>query len=126
MLLYYFINTGILFIALLHIWFCMLEMFLWQKPLGLKTFKLEPDFAARSAPLAANQGLYNLFLSAGLCWGFFTRDPAQGFSLKVFFLLCVLIAGIYGSATVNRRIFWIQGVPAAIVLLLIFLPILVA
>jgi len=113
------INLGIIIVALLHIWFAILEMFLWQKPLGLKTFKLESEFAKRSAALAANQGLYNLFLSAGLIWSLFSSDPFQAFNLKIFFLSCVLIAGIYGGITVSKRIFYVQGLPAAIILLLI-------
>jgi len=109
------INTGVIIIALLHVYFCLLEMVFWQKPLGMKVFKLDADFAHRSAMLAANQGLYNLFLSAGLIWSLFA-DMAFAFQLQCFFLSCVLIAGIYGGITVNKRIFFVQGVPAAIVL----------
>lgn len=110
------INSAICIIAILHIWFCVLEMFLWQKPLGLKIFKLDAESARISARLAANQGLYNLFLSAGLFWSIFTINPFLAYQLKVFFLSCVLIAGIYAGITVNRRIFWVQGLPALLTL----------
>lgn len=109
-------NIGILLVAALHIWFCILEMFLWKKPLGLKTFKLNQEFANQSAPLAANQGLYNAFLSAGLIWGLLSNNS---FHIEIFFLSCVIIAGIYGAFTVNKRIFFIQALPAIITFILV-------
>jgi len=98
----------ILLVALLHLYFLVLEMFLWTKPLGLKTFRQTLETAERSKVLAANQGLYNGFLAAGLVWAVATgqRDVA------LFFLGCVVVAGSYGAATVNRRIFFVQALPA--------------
>lgn len=114
------INIGILIVALIHLWFCVLEMFLWQKPLGLKIFKLQPEFAKQSAVLAANQGLYNLFLSAGLIWSLIASDASQAFQLKIFFLCCVLIAGIFGAITASKRIILVvQAMPAVVCLLLL-------
>lgn len=113
------ITLGVLLIALLHVWFAILEIFLWKKPLGMKTFHLDPVFAKRSAPLAANQGLYNLFLSAGLIWSVVTSNATEASSFKIFFLSCILIAGIFGALTANRKIFFIQAMPAIILLLLI-------
>ena len=103
-------------VALLHAWFLVLEMFLWTKPLGLKTFRNSLEHAQASAALAANQGLYNGFLSAGLLWGLVTFPPSQAFAVKTFFLLCVITAGIYGSITVSRRIFMVQATPAILAL----------
>ena len=111
-----FVNVLIIFIALLHFWFFILETFLWQKPYGMKVFKLNAEFAKQSATLAANQGLYNLFLSAGLLWSLFTLDLTQALHLKIFFLSCVLIAGVYGGITASFRILIIQGLPALVVL----------
>lgn len=119
MMITLFVNIGILLTAILHLWFCVLEMFLWQKPLGLKIFKLDQEFAKRSAPLATNQGLYNAFLSAGLCWSLFSSDPIQALHLKIFFLSCVVLAGIYGGVTVNTRILFIQALPAGLTLILL-------
>lgn len=109
----------ILFVALLHIYFLILEMFLWDKPAGLRAFGHSKEQAATSKSLAANQGLYNGFLAAGLLWGIF-QGPS-GFDFKLFFLLCVLIAGLYGGLTVNKKIFYVQAVPAFIGLILLFL-----
>lgn len=95
-------------VALLHVYFLVLEMFLWTRPLGLKTFRNSPDKAAATRVLAANQGLYNGFLAAGLLWGLATSQ----WNVVVFFLLCVVIAGAYGAWSVNKRIFFVQGVPA--------------
>ena len=117
--MYILINIAILLIAVLHGWFLILEMFLWQKPLGLKTFQLTNSFAAQSAPLAANQGLYNGFLSAGLFWSLLNADPVVATQLKIFFLGCIALAGIYGSITVNKKILWIEGFPAIVVLILL-------
>ena len=102
-------------VAALHIYFLILEMFLWTKPLGLKTFKMTPNQADATRVLAANQGLYNGFLAAGLLFSLFLGSP--GAIVQGFFLLCVVIAGIYGAATVNRRIFFIQSLPALLGLL---------
>jgi putative membrane protein len=103
-------------VALEHLYILVLEMFLWTKPRGLKTFKLTPEFAKASQGLAKNQGLYNGFLAAGLMWGLLHPQPDMAFQLKVFFLGCVVTAGIYGALTVNRRIFFMQGVPALLAL----------
>jgi putative membrane protein len=114
-------NSLVALVAALHIYFLILEMFLWTKPLGLKTFRNSPEKAADSSVLAANQGLYNGFLAAGLIWGLIQSVPAFAFQIKVFFLLCVIIAGIYGAATVSRRILLVQAAPAAIALILLWL-----
>jgi len=103
-------------LALEHIWFLVLEAFLWQRPLGLKTFRLSPADAATTAPLAKNQGLYNGFLAAGLVWGAWVLGPSANgpgdHCPALFFAGCVLIAGVVGAATVNKRIFFVQGLPA--------------
>ena len=104
-------------VALLHVWFLVLEMFLWDKPTGLKTFGHTAAEAATSKVLAANQGLYNGFLAAGLVWGL-TLGTA-GTSVKVFFLACVIVAGVYGAATASRKILFVQALPAAIALALV-------
>ncbi len=109
----------IVLVALLHVYFMYLEMVAWNQPLGRKVFKLTPEFAAASKALAANQGLYNGFLVAGLVWGLMLGEA--GFSVKVFFLACVVIAGIFGAATVSRRILYVQAVPAAFALLALWL-----
>jgi putative membrane protein len=114
-------NLLVALVAILHVYFLVLEMFLWQKPLGLKTFRNSPEKAAETAVLAANQGLYNGFLAAGLVWGLLQSAPAFGFQIKAFFLLCVIVAGIYGAATVSRRILYVQAAPAAIALILLWL-----
>jgi putative membrane protein len=114
-------NILVALVAVLHLYFLILEMFLWTKPLGLKTFRNTPEKAADSAVLAANQGLYNGFLAAGLVWGLLQGTPGFAFQIKMFFLLCVIIAGIYGAATVSRRILWVQAAPAAIALILLWL-----
>lgn len=102
-------------VAALHLGFLVMEMFLWNTPRGRATFGTTREFAAESATLAANQGLYNGFLSAGLIWGLIAADPV-GFQAKVFFLVCVIIAGLYGAKTVSRRILFIQAGPAALAL----------
>lgn len=99
-------------VAALHIYFLILEMFLWQKPQGLKTFKTTPEKAEITAVLAANQGLYNGFLAAGLLWGIVLGEA--GDPVKLFFLLCVAVAGLYGAATVSRKILFVQTIPALI------------
>src|SRR4051812_29375142 len=109
----------VIVVAFLHVYILVLEMFWWDKPRGLKAFGTTPEFAAQSKVLAANQGLYNGFLAAGLLWGL-ALGPA-GFAVKVFFLACVLVAGVYGAATANKRILFVQALPAAVGLLLIVL-----
>ncbi len=116
------VNILVVLIALLHVWILILEMFLWQTPMGMKTFRLSQEFAHQSAALAANQGLYNGFLSAGLLWSVFYSNPSCALHIKIFFLSCVSLAGIYGSISIaNRRIFFIQALPALIALILLFL-----
>ena len=105
-------NLLVALVALLHAGFLVLEMFLWTTPFGLKTFNMTPEFAAASATLAANQGLYNGFLVAGLVWGLVADET----DVLVFFLLCVIVAGLYGAATVSRRILLVQALPAALAL----------
>jgi putative membrane protein len=114
-------NTLVALVAALHLYFLILEMFLWTRPLGLKTFHNSPEKAADSAVLAANQGLYNGFLAAGLVWGLVHPTPGFAFQIKVFFLTCVIVAGVYGAATVSRRILFVQAAPAAIALVLLWL-----
>jgi len=106
-------------VALLHVYFLVLEMFLWDKPLGRKTFGLTPEFAAASKSLAANQGLYNGFLAAGLAWGL--GLGAAGFQIKLFFLACVIVAGVFGAITASRKILWVQAVPGGAALALVIL-----
>ena len=104
-------------VAVLHIYFLVLEMFLWDKPIGLKVFGQSLEKAKTTKVLAANQGLYNGFLAAGLVWGLLLGPEAT--SIKVFFLSCVIVAGLYGAATASRKILFIQAMPAAIGLALI-------
>lgn len=103
-------------VALLHFWFLVLEMFLWTRPAGRRAFGLTAEFAQQTKVLAANQGLYNGFLAAGLLWGL-----CQGQAVTLFFLGCVLIAGIFGGLTASRKILWIQALPALIGLILVAL-----
>jgi putative membrane protein len=105
-------NVFVALIALLHVYILVLEMFLWTTPRGLKAFGLTPEFAEQSKVLAANQGLYNGFLAVGLAWGLYLG--AEGHGVKLFFLGCILVAGLYGAATANKRILFIQAIPAAI------------
>ena len=112
-------NVLVALIALLHIYILVLEMFLWDKPAGLRAFGQTREAAAASKVLAANQGLYNGFLAAGLFWGL--SLGAAGTGVKVFFLCCVLVAGLFGAATASRRILFVQAVPTAIALALVFL-----
>ena len=114
-------NILVALVAALHVYFLTLEMFLWTKPRGLKTFRNTPEKAADSAVLAANQGLYNGFLAAGLVWGLVQGVPGFAFQIKTFFLLCVIVAGVYGAVTVSRRILLVQAAPAAIALVLLWL-----
>ncbi len=101
-------------VALLHGYFLVLEMFLWTKPYGRRVFQLTPEKAEATRTLAANQGLYNGFLAAGLAWGLLAGT--DGYVIKVFFLGCVIVAGIFGGATVGRKILWVQAVPGALAL----------
>jgi putative membrane protein len=104
-------------VAALHVYFLVLEMFLWTTPTGRRVFGLDAEFAERSKSLAANQGLYNGFLAAGLIWGLVSGHT----DVRVFFLVCVVVAGVYGAATVNRRILIVQAVPAAMALVAVAL-----
>ena len=110
-------NIAVALVALLHLYFLVLEMFLWDKPFGMRTFRLTPEFAAASKGLAANQGLYNGFLVAGLVWGLVLG--AAGIQIKVFFLTCVIVAGVFGTVTVNRKIFWVQAMPGVAALAIV-------
>ena len=110
-------NIAIGFVVLLHVYFLVLEMFLWNKPFGRRVFRTTPEFAAASAKLAANQGLYNGFLAAGLVWGLMLG--AAGLEVKFFFLACVVIAGVFGAVTVNRYILFIQAVPGIVAMALL-------
>ncbi len=112
-------TLAVLIIAALHAYFLVLEMFLWTKPTGLRTFGMTPEQAKATAPLAANQGLYNGFLAAGLLWGVLLGSA--GFNVRVFFLLCVIVAGVFGAATAKRSILFIQALPALIALVLVWL-----
>jgi putative membrane protein len=106
-------------VALLHVYFLVLEMFLWDKPLGLRVFRHSAAEAAASKVLAANQGLYNGFLAAGLAWGI--SLGAAGVSIKLFFLGCVIVAGIFGAATVGKKILIVQALPAVIAMVLVLI-----
>jgi putative membrane protein len=112
-------NVAVGLVALLHLYFLVLEAFLWDKPAGRRAFGLTPAFAAASKALAANQGLYNGFLAAGLVWGLILG--ADGGPVKVFFLGCVVAAGVFGALTVSRKILWVQGLPGAVALALVLL-----
>lgn len=112
-------NILIGLVVLLHLYFMYLEMVAWDRPLGRKIFGTAPEFSAASKALAANQGLYNGFLAAGLVWGL-GLGPA-GFSVKSFFLACVVVAGLFGGATVSRRILYVQALPAALALLALWI-----
>lgn len=110
-------TTATVLIALMHIYIMILEMFLWNTPKGRKTFGLTPEFAAASRVLAANQGLYNGFLAAGLIWGVLLGPAGHG--IKAFFLACVVIAGLYGGISSSKKILFVQGLPGAIALALV-------
>jgi putative membrane protein len=111
-------DAVVLLVALLHVYILLLEMFWWDHPRGQRAFGLTPEFARQTKVLAANQGLYNGFLAAGLLWGLSLGDA--GLDVKVFFLACVGVAGVYGAATASRKILFIQAVPAACGLLLLW------
>jgi putative membrane protein len=110
-------NALVVIVALLHLGFLALEMFFWDHPFGRKRFRMTPEYSKASASLAANQGLYNGFLAAGLVWGLVTGET----SIKIFFLLCVVIAGIYGGLTTRRTILYIQALPGLLALIAVFL-----
>jgi putative membrane protein len=112
-------NIIVALIALLHVYILVLEMFLWDRPAGLRAFGQTQEKASASKVLAANQGLYNGFLAAGLFWGLSLGSSGTG--VKIFFLCCVLIAGLYGAATASRKILFIQAIPAAAGLALVLL-----
>ena len=111
------ILTGV--VALIHVYIVILEMFLWETPRALKAFGSTPEFAASTKVLAANQGLYNGFLAAGLIWGIWLGEA--GDPIKIFFLLCVAIAGLYGALTASRKILFVQTIPALIALVAVWL-----
>lgn len=116
------INEILIFIiALLHIYILVLEMFLWEKPIGLRAFRNTPEKAALTRVLAANQGLYNGFLAAGLLWGLWLGAEAVG--IKLFFLICIAIAGIFGALTATKKILYIQTLPALFAILFLWLEI---
>jgi putative membrane protein len=110
-------NALVAFVAIEHLGFLVLEMFLWETSFGMRTFGTTPEFARASAPLAANQGLYNGFLAAGLLWSLTRRRDA--FALKVFFLLCVIAAGVFGALTAKTTILFVQAMPALLALTLV-------
>ncbi|HVF40796.1 MAG TPA: DUF1304 domain-containing protein [Gemmatimonadaceae bacterium] len=112
-------TIAIAIVGLLHVYILILEMFLWTKPAGLRAFRLTPERAEASKVLAANQGLYNGFLAAGLFWSVL-RERGGG-PIAIFFLTCVIIAGLYGAATANRKILYVQALPAIIALVLVHL-----
>ncbi|CAN7582186.1 DUF1304 domain-containing protein [Bosea sp. LjRoot9] len=108
-------------VALIHAYIVMLEMLWWDTPRGRKAFGTTAEFSAQSKTLAANQGLYNGFLIAGLVWGLWLGEA--GFAIKTFFLACVIVAGLYGAATASRKILYIQAAPAALALLALLIRI---
>ncbi len=107
-------NVLVAIVAIEHFYILVLEMFLWTKPAGLRAFAMTPEFAEQTAVLAANQGLYNGFLAAGLIWGLTLKD--DGFSVRVFFLCCVIVAGIFGAITAKPSILFVQAAPALVAL----------
>ena len=110
--------------ALLHVYILVLEMFLWTTKRGRKAFGTTAEFAEASKVLAANQGLYNGFLAAGLVWALVTSDGWESYKIAMFFLGCILVAGIYGGATANRRILFIQALPALVTMLVLSIAVL--
>lgn len=112
-------NILIALVAAIHVYILVLEMFLWDTKTGRKAFNLSPDFARETRVMAANQGLYNGFLAAGLLWGLWLGDA--GFPVKLFFLACVLIAGVFGAATASKKILYVQALPALIAMVALLL-----
>jgi putative membrane protein len=107
----------VLLVALIHVWFMVLEMVLWDHPVGRRTFGMTPEFSAASAVLAANQGLYNGFLAAGLLWGLLAGRR----EVKFFFLACIVVAGVYGGITAKTTILYVQALPALVALVFVVL-----
>jgi putative membrane protein len=116
----WFAASAVVLVALLHLYFMVLEMFLWRAPATRKAFGTTAAFAEASAVLAGNQGLYNGFLAAGLLWGLGAYGARDGRAILTFFLGCVVVAGVYGAATASRRILWVQAVPGAAALALLW------
>ena len=112
-------NILIALVAAIHVYILVLEMFLWDTKTGRKAFNLSPDFARDTRVMAANQGLYNGFLAAGLLWGLWLGDA--GFPVKLFFLTCVLIAGVFGAATASKKILYVQALPALIAMVVLLM-----
>ncbi|TYL41026.1 DUF1304 domain-containing protein [Dickeya sp. ws52] len=108
-------NILVAVVAVIHLYILVLEMFLWDTKIGRKAFNLSADFARETRTLAANQGLYNGFLAAGLLWGLWLGE--NGMQVTVFFLVCVLIAGIFGAVTASRKILYVQAIPALVALI---------
>jgi putative membrane protein len=108
------LSVVVVLVAVEHIWFLVLETFLWTRPIGLRTFGQTLEKARSSAALAANQGIYNGFLATGLVWSLLHPDPNVGRQIAIFFLACVAVAGVVGAATVSRRIFLVQALPALV------------
>lgn len=113
------VNVVVILVALLHVYFLTLQMFLWRKPIGLRVFNQTPEAAETSRVLAMNQGFYNGFIAAGLLWSLGMEEC--GPKIMIFFLVFVLLAGILGAVTANRKILWVQAMPAAIGLVLILI-----
>ncbi|WP_205246474.1 MULTISPECIES: DUF1304 family protein [Enterobacteriaceae] len=111
-------NILIGLVAVIHLYILVLEMVLWDKPAGRKAFGLSSEFAQQSKTLAANQGLYNGFLAAGLLYGLLAAS--SGYEFKLFFLICVLIAGLFGGLTASKKILYVQAAPAALALIALF------
>ena len=115
-------TVAVLFVALIHFAFLVLEMVLWSRPAGRRIFGLSPELAASSAKLAANQGLYNGFLAAGLLWGVFGLFAGNdAVRVQLFFLACVVVAGVYGGVTTKRSILWVQALPGTVAAILVWL-----
>jgi len=112
-------ELAVALVAILHFYFLVLEMFLWTRPFGRKTFGLTPEFAQATRALAANQGLYNGFIAAGLAWGL--ALGGGGRAIEIFFLCCVVVAGVFGAITASRKILWVQAAPGAVALALVLL-----
>ena len=112
-------SLAIAFVAILHVLFMVLEMFFWTRPLGRRIFGLTRELAGETAALAANQGLYNGFLAAGLIWGLVSAEQAT--AISTFFLSCVIVAGVFGAITAKRAILYIQALPGAIALAMVVL-----
>ena len=110
-------NILVVLVAVLHLGFLALEMFFWDHPFGRKRFRMTPEYSKASASLAANQGLYNGFLAAGLIWGLVTSNTP----VQIFFLICVLVAGVYGGLTTRRTILYIQALPGLLALIAVYL-----